>query len=180
MVQDLPLDPLERVVDRLRVAAELPGHRLVRAALEIESKRVGLERRECRAEAPDEAAAYELPEVNAASDHGEPEQAAGGLPTQRTALLSTFLSEVNVFLEKLSWMLSDEDAQHVASNAPRLAALSRSVGVLACAEALEELERSRSEGMLKASDTSLRRCYEQGLCAAREVQSLLAEQRRAA
>lgn len=32
---DLPLDPLERIVDRLRVTAELLGHLLVGRALEV-------------------------------------------------------------------------------------------------------------------------------------------------
>src|SRR3954462_11284764 len=53
--ENLPLDALERVVDRLRVAAELLRHVLVRRALEVEAKRVGLERREAGAEAEDEA-----------------------------------------------------------------------------------------------------------------------------
>src|SRR5919197_4080448 len=52
---DLPLHALERVVDRLRVAAEPLGHLLVRRALEVEPQRVRLERREARAEAEDEA-----------------------------------------------------------------------------------------------------------------------------
>jgi hypothetical protein len=43
VVQDLPLDPLERVVDRLRVAAELLGHLLVGRAFEVEPERVRLE-----------------------------------------------------------------------------------------------------------------------------------------
>src|SRR5215470_6453225 len=55
MLEDLPLDALERVVDRLRVAAEPFGHVLVGRALEIEAQRVRLERREARAEAEDEA-----------------------------------------------------------------------------------------------------------------------------
>ena len=40
MVQDLPLDPLQRVVDRLRVTAELLGHLLVRVALEVQTEGV--------------------------------------------------------------------------------------------------------------------------------------------
>ena len=39
---DLPLDPLERVVDRLRVAAETLGHLLVGRAFEIQAQRVRL------------------------------------------------------------------------------------------------------------------------------------------
>ena len=42
--QDLPLHPLQRVVDRLRVAAELFRHLLVRRAFEIQTQRVRLER----------------------------------------------------------------------------------------------------------------------------------------
>src|SRR4051812_28429085 len=53
--ENLPLDALERVVDRLRVAAEALGHVLVGRSLEVEAKRVGLERREAGAEAEDEA-----------------------------------------------------------------------------------------------------------------------------
>src|SRR5881394_4202527 len=55
MREDLALDALQRVVDRLRVAAELFGHVLVGRALEIEAQGVRLERREARAEAEDEA-----------------------------------------------------------------------------------------------------------------------------
>src|SRR5919106_4921926 len=55
VVDDLALHALERVVDRLRVAAELRGHLLVRAALEVEPERIGLERREAGAEGEDEA-----------------------------------------------------------------------------------------------------------------------------
>ena len=43
VVQDLPLDPLQRVVDRLRVAGELFGHVLVGGALEVEAQRARLE-----------------------------------------------------------------------------------------------------------------------------------------
>src|SRR5207302_5415438 len=53
--QHLPLDPLERVVDRLRVAAELLGHLLVGRALEVQTQRVGLELRQPAAEREDEA-----------------------------------------------------------------------------------------------------------------------------
>src|SRR5438045_3025606 len=52
---DLALHPLERVVDRLRVAAELVGHVLVGRALEVHAQRVGLEPGETGAEAEDEA-----------------------------------------------------------------------------------------------------------------------------
>src|SRR5262245_21601783 len=52
---NLPLDPLQSVVDRLRVAAELLGHLLVGRALEVQAQRVGLELREAGAEAEDEA-----------------------------------------------------------------------------------------------------------------------------
>src|SRR6185503_16713192 len=52
--EDLPLDPLERVVDRLAVAAERLGHLLVRVPVEIETERLRLEPRERRAEAADE------------------------------------------------------------------------------------------------------------------------------
>src|SRR5262249_4184230 len=52
---DLPLDPLQGVVDRLRVHAQLIGHVLVRGALEVEPERVRLESRETCAEAEDEA-----------------------------------------------------------------------------------------------------------------------------
>src|SRR5919106_95410 len=55
VVDDLALHALERVVDRLRVAAELRGHLLVRAALEVEPERIGLERREAGAEGEHEA-----------------------------------------------------------------------------------------------------------------------------
>src|SRR5512133_1716433 len=55
VLDDLPLDPLERVVDRLGVAAELLGHLLVGRAFEVETQRVGLQLREPRAEAEDEA-----------------------------------------------------------------------------------------------------------------------------
>src|SRR5918999_2894018 len=53
--EDLPLDPLEGVVDRLRVAAEVLGHLLVGVAFEVEAKRVALERRQAGPEAEDEA-----------------------------------------------------------------------------------------------------------------------------
>src|SRR5262245_20124409 len=52
---DLALDPLEGVVDRLRVAAELLGHLLVGRALEIQAERIRLELRQTCAEAEDEA-----------------------------------------------------------------------------------------------------------------------------
>src|SRR3954468_15490717 len=55
MRDDLALDALQRVVDRLRVAAELVGHVLVRRALQIEAQGIRLERREARAEAEDQA-----------------------------------------------------------------------------------------------------------------------------
>ena|SRR5438067_9338928 len=44
MREDLALHPLQRVVDRLRVAPELVGHLLVRRSLEVQAQRVGLER----------------------------------------------------------------------------------------------------------------------------------------
>src|SRR5918999_2219273 len=53
--EDLALDALERVVDRLAVAAELLGHLLVRETLEVAAEGVGLELREPGAEAEDEA-----------------------------------------------------------------------------------------------------------------------------
>src|SRR6266536_1234650 len=52
---DLALHALQRVVDRLRVAAEPFGHLLVGRALEVETERVGLEWRQARAEAHHEA-----------------------------------------------------------------------------------------------------------------------------
>src|SRR5581483_11464518 len=52
---DLPLHPLEGVVDRLGVAAELFGHLLVGRPLEVHAQGVRLERREAGAEAEDEA-----------------------------------------------------------------------------------------------------------------------------
>src|SRR4051794_41917908 len=55
MRKDLALDALQRVVDRLRVAAELVGHVLVGRALQIEAQGIRLERREARAEAEDQA-----------------------------------------------------------------------------------------------------------------------------
>src|SRR3954469_21496604 len=54
VVQNLALDPLERVVDRLRVALEPLGHVLVGRAFEVELEGVGLELRETCAEAEDE------------------------------------------------------------------------------------------------------------------------------
>src|SRR4051812_1347169 len=42
--QDLPLHALQRIVDRLRVAAELGRHLLVGRAFEVEAQRVRLER----------------------------------------------------------------------------------------------------------------------------------------
>src|SRR4051794_3335928 len=53
--EDLALHALERVVDRLRVAAEPFGHVLVGRAFEIEPERVRLEAGEPGAEAADEA-----------------------------------------------------------------------------------------------------------------------------
>src|SRR5919201_1778772 len=53
--QHLPLDALQRVVDRLRVAAELGCHLLVRRALEIQPQRVRLELRQARSQGEDEA-----------------------------------------------------------------------------------------------------------------------------
>src|SRR6185437_2381766 len=53
VVQDLALHALQRVVDRLRVAAEAVGHLLVRLALQVQPECVRLERRQRRAEAPD-------------------------------------------------------------------------------------------------------------------------------
>jgi PAS domain S-box-containing protein len=119
-------------------------------------------------------------ESTAAFDLERLELASMGLPSLRKALLGAFLGEISPFLEKLSWTLSDEDAQRVASEAHGLAVLSRSVGAIACAEALEELERCGADGTLKASDTILRRCYGQGLGAASQARALLVEERRAA
>ena len=119
-------------------------------------------------------------EPTAVFDLARLEQASMGLPSVRKALLSAFLGELSPFLEKLSWTLSDEDAQGAASEAPGLAALSRSVGAMACAEVLDELEGRGADGALKASDPILRRCYGQGLRAATEARVLLAEERRAA
>ncbi len=120
------------------------------------------------------------PEPTAVFDLARLELASMGLPSLRKALLSAFLSEISPFLEKLSWTLSDEDAQQVSSEAHALAVLSSSIGAIACAEALEELERRGADGTLKASDPILRRCYGQGLGATTEVRTLLAEERRAA
>ena len=119
-------------------------------------------------------------EPTAALDPGRLELASMGLPGVRKALLNAFLGELSPFLEKLSWTLSDADAQSAAAEAHGLAALSRSVGAIACAEALEELERRAAEGGLKASDLVLRRCYAQGHGAVTEARALLAEERRAA
>src|SRR4051812_3478245 len=52
---DLALHPLQRVVDRLRVAVEHDRHLVVRVALEVELERLRLERREAGAEREDEA-----------------------------------------------------------------------------------------------------------------------------
>src|SRR6188472_128521 len=52
--EDLPLHALERVVDRLAVAAERLGHLLVRVSVEVETERLRLEPRQRRAEAADE------------------------------------------------------------------------------------------------------------------------------
>jgi signal transduction histidine kinase/CheY-like chemotaxis protein len=108
------------------------------------------------------------------------ESASTGLPAARSALLGEFLNEINPFLEKLAWMLSDDDARDAASKAQGLAALARSVGATACAAALEELAQRGAEGALRASDPILQRCYGQGLDAATEVRVLLGQQRRAA
>src|SRR5919199_1416496 len=53
--QHLALDALERVVDRLRVAAELGGHLFVGRPLEVQAERVRLELRQARSEREDEA-----------------------------------------------------------------------------------------------------------------------------
>src|SRR6186713_1586156 len=53
--EDLPLDALQGVVDRLRVAVEILGHVLVGVALEVQRERLRLERREAAAEREDEA-----------------------------------------------------------------------------------------------------------------------------
>src|SRR3990172_11914945 len=55
MHEDLALHALERVVDRLRVAAEPLRHLLVRVALEVEAQGVRLELGEAGAEGEDEA-----------------------------------------------------------------------------------------------------------------------------
>src|SRR5436309_5957256 len=52
---DLALDSLQRVVDRLGVHLELHRHVLVRGTLEVETKRLCLQLRQSRAEAEDEA-----------------------------------------------------------------------------------------------------------------------------
>src|SRR5262249_9087031 len=52
---DLSLHALQRVVDGLRVAAQVRGHLLVGRALEVQAKRVRLELREPGAEAEHEA-----------------------------------------------------------------------------------------------------------------------------
>ena len=120
------------------------------------------------------------PESAPAFDLGRLESASMGLPSVRDAMLNAFLAELSPFLDKLSWALSDEDAQRAASEAHGLAVLSRSIGANACAEALEELESRGTEGMLRSSDPIMRRCYGLGLSAAREVRALLAGERRAA
>src|ERR671925_1782825 len=53
--QHLPLHALQGVVDRLRVAAELGRHLLVRRALEVQLQRVRLELGQPGAERKDEA-----------------------------------------------------------------------------------------------------------------------------
>src|SRR3954449_9493164 len=53
--EDLPLHPLQRVVDRLRVAAQELGHRFVRFAFEVQTECVRLERREAGPEREHEA-----------------------------------------------------------------------------------------------------------------------------
>src|SRR5919206_5033573 len=55
VLENLALHALERIVDRLRVAAEHAGHLLVRRPLEVQLQRVGLELRKARAEREDEA-----------------------------------------------------------------------------------------------------------------------------
>src|SRR5205823_3284631 len=54
VADDLALDALEGVVDRLRVALEIDGHLLVRVPLEVEAQRARLERRKAGAEGEDE------------------------------------------------------------------------------------------------------------------------------
>src|SRR6266540_2243838 len=55
VLDDLALHPLQRVVDRLRVAAELLPHLLVGRSLEVHAERVGLELREAGAKREDQA-----------------------------------------------------------------------------------------------------------------------------
>src|SRR3954470_17613407 len=55
VLEHLALDSLERVVDRLRVAAEVLGHLLIGRALEVELERVGLQLRKAGAQREDEA-----------------------------------------------------------------------------------------------------------------------------
>src|SRR3954451_17763827 len=55
VLQDLALHPLQGIVDRLRVAAQLLRHLLVGGAFEVELERVGLELRKAGAECEDEA-----------------------------------------------------------------------------------------------------------------------------
>src|SRR3954470_17517613 len=54
MLSDLALDPLECIVDRLRIALQELADLLVGAALEIQREHAPLERREAGAEAADE------------------------------------------------------------------------------------------------------------------------------
>ena len=130
-------------------------------------------------ESPAPRAAAEC-EPAAGFDLGRLETASMGLPSLRQALLGTFVNEVNPFLEKLSWVLTDEDAQALAADTHALAVLSRSIGAIALAEVLEELERRGAEEGLKATDPILQRCHAQGLDAAAGVRALLGPHRRAA
>src|SRR3954466_5653243 len=55
VLQDLALHPLQGIVDRLRVTAQLLRHLLVGGAFEVELERVGLQLRKAGAEREDEA-----------------------------------------------------------------------------------------------------------------------------
>jgi hypothetical protein len=156
------------------VAEQEEPDEVARAATPEEEEPVHLEIVEApvgRAGSGGEAAGFDLDRL---------ESASMGLPSVRSALLGAFLGEINPFHEKLSWLLSDEDAMEVAAQAHGLAVLSRSVGAIAYAEALEELERRGGGGALTASDPVLRRCYGEGLNAATEVRALLGPHRAAA
>ena len=103
-----------------------------------------------------------------------------GIASMRRGLLSAYLSESGVLIEKLAHDLADGRAAGILSSARELAALSRGIGAVGLASQLAELERLVNAGTLDEAAVLLRTCRAQATLVEHEAAALLEQVQRAA